>query len=81
MFLENLLADRLRGVEFVLGRLSDTERAEVFRSARAAGVELPHQNDCWASTPVRDTRRGVAAPMSVVEGKADLNFERLDVCF
>ena len=72
MRLENLLAEKLRAVNFDLSRLSDTERAEVFRLARAAGVELPHQNESWASTPAGDNRRGVAAPMSALGVEADV---------
>ena len=52
---EELLADRLRAVDFDLSRLSDAELAEVNRLARAARVELPHPGVIWASH--RDAER------------------------
>ncbi len=72
---EFLLA-KLRRVDFVLSRLSDTERAEVFRSARAAGVELPHQNESCASTPAVAARRDTPRALMETEVYAASSGER-----
>ena len=47
MYLTQLLAGRLRSIDYDLSQLTYAERGEIYAVARAARVEFPHQNESW----------------------------------
>ena len=51
MSYEEQIADILRPVNFDPARLTDTARAELYRLARIARVELPRPGSQWGSNP------------------------------
>ena len=54
----DLLAEKLRAVDFDRSRLTDAHHAEVFNLARAAGVELQRAGLVWPSSPGADLTGG-----------------------
>ena len=66
MYLTQKLADRLCSIDYDLSQLTYAERGEIYALARAAGVELPHQNESWASTPAATLGTGIGAVERIV---------------
>ncbi len=69
------LAEKLRAVDFDRARLTDAQNVEVFTLARAAGVELPHPNESWASTSAGDI--GGLACVAATDQEKSCNRRRL----
>ena len=62
---DEALAEKLRAARFDISRLSEAECSEVYRLARAAGIELPRSGMTWPSSDGAGERGGALTRIDV----------------